>query len=170
MPIHCQSSSRLYVLGALLLTALNTHLATAQLATMGSAPSPKVVALPQLVLVAYDQAAQKYQPIDAPEEVKAQVEAAAEPAGNFHAFLKHLKVHLRYPKAARQAGTQGTVYVQFLVGADGSPSEATALNALGQGLDQEALRAVGEAPRWEPGPATQLEPQRAILPIVFKIE
>jgi protein TonB len=62
------------------------------------------------------------------------------------------------------------VYVQFLVGPDGSLSDAKALNALGQGLDQEVVRAVGEAPRWEPGPATQLEPQRAILPIVFKID
>jgi TonB family protein len=169
MPIHRQSNL-LFVLGALLLTVLTTHWAAAQVAAVSYQSSPKVVALPEIVLVAYDRAAQKHQPIEPPEEITAQVKAAAEPVGNFDAFMRHLKIRLRYPKADRQAGTQGTVYVQFLVGPDGSLSGAKALNALGQGLDQEVVRAVGEAPRWEPGPATQLEPQRAILPIVFKID
>lgn len=64
--------------------------------------------------------------------------------------LQGLQQKLRYPELARVAGIQGTVYVQFVVNADGSISDAVCLRDPGAGTCEEALRAV-HASTFEPG-------------------
>jgi periplasmic protein TonB len=190
-----QTSLQLVMFGMLVLFLLGARAAVAQQATVGYPANPKVVALPEIVIVAHDRAAAKRPPAEVPAGVAlpevvvvahgwaaekrpptgvlagldSLVRAAGAPTGDHEAFAQYLKMNVRYPKAAREAGTQGTVYVQFMVGPDGSRSEVKALNPLGQGLDQEAVRVVTSAPGWRPGPAEQPEPQRAIVPLVFKI-
>lgn len=68
-------------------------------------------------------------------------------------ILKYLHDHIRFPAMARDNGIQGTVYVQFIVGPDGSISSVKAVNAtkLGGGLEDEAVKVVSGMPRWIPG-------------------
>ncbi len=55
---------------------------------------------------------------------------------------------IRYPK---NTDAQGTVYVKFIVRADGSISDAVVLKGIEKNLDAEALRVVDLMPAWNPG-------------------
>lgn len=68
------------------------------------------------------------------------------------ALLNYLKNHIRYPEAARKDGAEGTVVVQFIVGADGHIDHVKSVGSLkGHGLEQEAIRVVKAMPAWIPG-------------------
>lgn len=56
-----------------------------------------------------------------------------------------------YPLAARQAGIQGTVHVNFIVETDGAVTGVKLLRGIGGGCDEEALRVVTAMPKWIPG-------------------
>src|SRR5262245_20028231 len=56
----------------------------------------------------------------------------------------------RYTDAARQAGTQGTVWLTGIVEADGRVSNISIQRSLDSGLDQEAIKAF-EQWRFTPG-------------------
>ena len=72
------------------------------------------------------------------------------PGGN-DALMKYLASNVRYPEVAEKAGIQGRVIVTFVVGSDGSISDATILKSVDPSLDQEALRLVNGMPNWTPG-------------------
>ncbi len=83
-----------------------------------------------------------------------------------------LNSHLRYPDAAREAGTEGRVVVEFVVNEDGSISQPKAVRSSGSAaLDNEALRVVKSMPNWTPG-KQQGTPVKVYfnLPITFKLE
>ncbi len=65
--------------------------------------------------------------------------------------MAFLQEHLRYPNEARLAGIQGTVFVQFVVLADGRIDDVKILRGIGGGCDEETLRVIREMPAWEPG-------------------
>lgn len=75
--------------------------------------------------------------------------------GGEEALLKYLASKIKYPDIAREAGTQGTVYVSFVVGTDGKPFDVK----VGRGIKgvgaadcgEEAVRAVRSMPAWNPG-------------------
>ncbi len=61
-----------------------------------------------------------------------------------------------YPKLAKEAGIEGTVYVSFIIEKDGSVNEVTALRGVGDSpealsLTDEAVRAVKLLPNFTPG-------------------
>ena len=66
-------------------------------------------------------------------------------------LITFISRNLAYPAAAREAGVEGTVYVRFTVDANGNVTDATVLNQVGDGCDEEALRVVQMLPRWDPG-------------------
>jgi TonB family protein len=66
-------------------------------------------------------------------------------------LLDHLMEHIKYPVEAREAGAEGTVVVQFIVGKDGQIKDPQVVRSVHELLDQEALRVVGEMPAWTPG-------------------
>jgi len=65
-------------------------------------------------------------------------------------LLAYLKENLRYPEEAQAQGIEGTVYVRFVVEADGRVAQVTLLNDIGGGCGEEALRVVRQMPPWEP--------------------
>ncbi len=71
--------------------------------------------------------------------------------GGDAAFRKFIGKHLRYPEAELKAGIHGTVYLSFIVEADGNVKDATVDTGVNPGLDKEALRLIRSMPRWVPG-------------------
>lgn len=68
--------------------------------------------------------------------------------GNVNAWLAQ---NIQYPAVAAENGVQGKVIVRFVVGKDGSVSQASVVRSVDPSLDREALRAVNSMPRWNPG-------------------
>ncbi|MBU0489010.1 MAG: energy transducer TonB [Bacteroidetes bacterium] len=66
-------------------------------------------------------------------------------------MYKFLKKNTVYPGIAKDANISGTVYVQFVVGKDGKISGVAAMNRLGGGCEEEAVRVVSIMPAWKPG-------------------
>lgn len=93
---------------------------------------------------------------DAPVEEKAEeifdvVETMPTPPGGMEGWNKYLSKNLKYPTQARRMGIEGTVYVVFVVNTDGSIQDVGILRGIGGGCDEEAMRVVRNAPKWEPG-------------------
>ncbi len=55
-----------------------------------------------------------------------------------------------YPEAALENGTQGTVVLKFVVEKDGSIGEIVVVRGIGSGCDEEAVRVLRAAGKWEP--------------------
>ena len=67
------------------------------------------------------------------------------------ALYKYLRDQLHYPQSAIDQGLSGTVYIAFVISKDGIIQQAKVIRGVGGGLDQEALRVVGQMPEWKPG-------------------
>lgn len=72
------------------------------------------------------------------------------PGGEAEMF-NHLQKNTRYPRESLANGTQGTVFVAFIVERDGSLSNIQIARPVEHYLDNEALRVVNQMPRWKPG-------------------
>ncbi|QDH81048.1 energy transducer TonB [Echinicola soli] len=112
---------------------------------------------------------------DAPVQEKADeifdvVETMPTPPGGMEGWNKYLSKNLKYPTQARRMGIEGTVYVVFVVNTDGSIQDVGILRGIGGGCDEEAMRVVRNAPKWEPG-KQRGRPVRVKmrLPIRFKL-
>jgi len=68
-------------------------------------------------------------------------------------FMQYLQSAIRYPQAEKEAGKQGTVYVNFVVEKDGSVTHCVIAKGVtgAPGLSKEAIRVVSESPKWNPG-------------------
>ncbi len=87
-------------------------------------------------------------------------------------LLQFIYTNIKYPEAARDAGTQGTAVVSFVVEKDGRITELKMLRSPGEGaFDAEVLRVTGEMPKWIPGKhegeTVRVEYK---LPVKFKLE
>ncbi len=71
--------------------------------------------------------------------------------GGHDALVKFMIENIKYPEAAKKAKVQGTVFVSFIVKADGTVTDTKVLRGIGSGCDEEALRVVGLMPKWTPG-------------------
>ncbi len=79
------------------------------------------------------------------------VEDMPEFPGGELALRKWIANEIKYPVIAQENGIQGKVYVTFVVGKDGSVSNATVARGVDPSLDKEALRVVNALPKWKPG-------------------
>lgn len=88
----------------------------------------------------------------------------------FEGLMMYLGKRIKYPQQAKMTGTTGKVYVQFIVEKDGSLSEIKTLRGIGEGCDEEAMRAVKNMPIWEPG-SQKGKPVRVrfVLPVNFTL-
>ncbi len=71
--------------------------------------------------------------------------------GNDEALLEYLSGNIKYPAKAREAGANGTVYMNFIIETDGSVSTFECLRSPHQSLTDEALRVLTAMPKWKPG-------------------
>lgn len=115
----------------------------------------------------------KYIPTEVNEQLSGTafdiVEQMPEFPGGIPAFMKYLQDNMRYPEAAKKAGVQGRVIVQFVVDKDGSLKNPSVIRSVDKELDTEAIRLIINSPKWEPG--RQKGEKVAVkytIPVVFK--
>lgn len=137
---------------------LSPPAATVQLPAKGGAPTPPPNAADIAASAHPDQPA-----VVAPDK-------PATPVGGTDAFFAWIEKNQQYPKLARQRKIQGKVPVEFVVQADGSLTDVRVLKKMGSGLDEEALRLIRTAPKWEPA-TYQGKPlkQKLVLPVLFQL-
>lgn len=84
---------------------------------------------------------------------KAEVEPSFD--GGRDAMRNYLNNNLIYPKNAQDNGLEGTVFVDFIIGADGMVRNAVVTNETLADVDQsfrdESIRVVNAMPKWIPG-------------------
>lgn len=98
------------------------------------------------------------------------VEAQPEFQGGSEGFFKYLMNEMKYPKEAREKGIEGRVEVEFVVDKDGTLSEVKAIEGIGSGCDEEAVRVLKNAPAFKPGTQNGKPVRvRMMVPIVFKL-
>jgi len=71
--------------------------------------------------------------------------------GDFNKFRDWVYNRTNYPQAAIDAKIKGTVYLTFIVERDGSVSNVTVLKGVHPLLDEEAVKAISQSPKWSPG-------------------
>lgn len=98
------------------------------------------------------------------------VEQQPEFEGGYEAMMNFIKKNMRYPASARRMGIDGTVYVSFVVGKDGSINDVKVLRGISADCDKEAVRVVQLMPNWKAGKQNG-KPVfvRFNLPIKFKL-
>ncbi|MCE5206262.1 MAG: energy transducer TonB [Porphyromonadaceae bacterium] len=105
------------------------------------------------------------------EKIFEVVEQPASFPGGDAAMMKWLNENIRYPVLAQENGIQGRVIIQFVVARDGTIDDIKVVRGVDPSLDREAVRLVGEMPKWIPGKQGGTAVKvRFTLPIVFKLQ
>ena len=88
------------------------------------------------------------------------------PVGGIKAIMENLV----YPEEAKEAGTEGKVFVKFVVNTDGSVSDVSVKKGIGKSCDEAAMAAVRNTkftPAIKGGRKVSVE---LVLPILFKLD
>lgn len=84
-------------------------------------------------------------------------------------MMKFIRTNLVVPKVLDDEDWWGTVYVGFVVEADGSLTELTVKRRLHPAADSAALALVKQMPKWNPGKSRKQEVATSVvLPIRFR--
>ena len=67
------------------------------------------------------------------------------------AFREWVQRRIIYPQAAIDAKIKGTVYITFIIEADGSVSNVTVIQGVASIIDDEVVKAIQASPKWNPG-------------------
>jgi periplasmic protein TonB len=99
------------------------------------------------------------------------VEQQPEFKDGLKALYRFLSDNIKYPAVARESSIEGTVYVGFVVGRDGTIRDVAVKRGLGGGLNEEAVRVIQLMPKWNPGKQNGKAVSVAFtLPIKFRLE
>ncbi|KXX68429.1 energy transducer TonB [Flammeovirga sp. SJP92] len=103
--------------------------------------------------------------------VYSQLKESASFEGGIDKFLNHLQGRIQLPRIARLKGNRGTTYTQFVVSRDGTLTDIKVLRSVSPSIDQECIRVLSQAPKWNPAkyrgqPLEALE-ESMVLPITF---
>jgi protein TonB len=71
--------------------------------------------------------------------------------GDLGKFRDWVSKRTNYPPEAYENNIKGTVFLTFIVEKDGSVTNVTVLKGVDPLLDNEAVRAISESPKWSPG-------------------
>lgn len=94
------------------------------------------------------------------------VENMPEFNGGMGALMQYLSHNIRYPE---EKDIQGRVLVSFVVGKDGSISNAQVVKSVHPSFDAEALRIINNMPKWIPGTQNGKPVNvKYVVPINFK--
>jgi len=86
------------------------------------------------------------------------------------AMMRFIQNNMVYPRAARRRGSEGRVFVGFVVNTNGKISDIEVLKGIATDCDKEAVRVVSIMPSWTPGKLRgELVRVRFVLPINFKL-
>ena len=90
--------------------------------------------------------------------------------GGLEELYKWIDNNVQYPAVAWENGIEGRVILKFIVEKDGSLSDSTVIHSVHPMVDREALRLVGQMPKWNPGKRAGIPVRvRYCLPIKFKL-
>lgn len=91
--------------------------------------------------------------------------------GNNKLLKKFITNNLRYPDKARKSGTEGTVYIEFVIDIDGSVIDIKVLRGVSPEFDNEAIRLIKLTNKmWTPGKQQGKKVKvRKVLPIKFTL-
>lgn len=85
-------------------------------------------------------------------------------------MMSFIQQHVKYPQEALRQQVEGTVYVEFVVGQDGTLSDLKVVRGQPAGLDQAALDVVSKMPKWIPGKNNGKSVKvKVTVPIKFRI-
>ncbi len=92
-------------------------------------------------------------------------------AGGIDSLNKWMNKKLVYPQAAMEEGRQGTVFLSFVVQADGRLSDIELLKGVNIDFEKEAMRLIRSMPKWEPGKCNgTIVPVKVNFPIKFSLQ
>jgi protein TonB len=104
------------------------------------------------------------------DEIFTIVENQPMPKGGYKAFYDYVGANLKYPASASRMGIEGRVFVEFIVEKDGSLTDIKVVKGIGGGCDEEAIRVISGAPKWNPGKQRGNAVRvRMVMPIMFKL-
>jgi protein TonB len=105
------------------------------------------------------------------ESVHMIADSSPEFEGGLKALYEFLGQNLKFPDAAREVGEQGTVHVRFVVDENGKVSSPVALNKVGFGMDEEAIRVISKIPNFKKPGMMKGSPVKVYytLPIKFRL-
>ena len=105
------------------------------------------------------------------DEVFTMVEVMPKFPGGQAGLFQYLARSIKYPVIAQKSKEQGGVIIQMVIGKDGSLSNIKVLRSVSPSLDAEAVRVVGNMPKWEPGMQKgQPVSVKYTIPIVFRLQ
>ena len=114
---------------------------------------------------------QKPKTLDSEEQIFFIVEDMPEFPGGEIALRQYIGNSVKYPADAVKDGTQGKVYITFVVSKDGTIANAKIARSVSPSLDAEALRVVNSLPVWKPGKQRgQAVNVSYTVPINFKLQ
>jgi protein TonB len=109
------------------------------------------------------------EPVVETAKVFTYVEKMPEYEGGIEAMMKFIRKNVRYPRKAQQREVQGTVYVRFIVDAEGHIVNVEIEKGFDKECDAEAVRVISMLNKWQPGIQNNLPVAvRKILPITFR--
>lgn len=90
--------------------------------------------------------------------------------GGNEELYNYLANNIKYPEVAKKKGTQGTVFVTFIVEKDGTVTNVKIMRGIGDSCDEEAKRVVEGMPKWTPG-YQEGKPVRVVfnLPVKYQL-
>ncbi|OFY55316.1 MAG: hypothetical protein A2X22_02950 [Bacteroidetes bacterium GWF2_49_14] len=71
--------------------------------------------------------------------------------GEIEEFRNYIQTMVKYPPLAMENGISGTVYVSFVVNRRGEIAGINIIRGVDPSLDEEVIKALKGAPKWEPG-------------------
>ena len=98
------------------------------------------------------------------------VEEMPEFPGGDKALLMYIAENVKYPEEAKNKDIEGTVYLRFVVNAEGKVQDVNILRSVDPILDQEAVKVVENLPEWTPGHQGGKPVNVSMqIPIMFKL-
>jgi periplasmic protein TonB len=99
------------------------------------------------------------------------VEQSPEFVNGIKAMYQFLSNNMKYPAVARENNIEGTVFVGFVVGKDGTIRDVKVKRGIAGGCNEEAIRVVELMPKWNPGKQNGRPVSVAYtIPIKFKLD
>lgn len=91
--------------------------------------------------------------------------------GGQQGLMTYLARSIKYPVIAQQNKEEGRVIIRMVVGKDGKISNIKVLRSVSPSLDYEAIRVVGNMPKWVPGKQNGEDVAvEYTIPIIFKLQ
>ena len=132
--------------------------------------------MPMIDIEPEDAPVYEYSPDPEPEEIVEDVpftvvENMPEYKGGTAAFFKYISKKIKYPSQAKRSGTEGKVFVEFVVNEKGELTKVKAIKGIGFGCDEEAVRVIASSKPWKPGKQRgKAVKVKMVLPIHFNLQ